>query len=128
MEFQSERSDWHGWVVLDRSIPSNVPSINADLLFLCCRDVKTYSEKREKWRPPAYRFAPNYIRDLAPLESTAAAVEFEALQLRWPEFEREIQRVCRDADDRVEAARVEEERAKKQAAADKKKQAAAARA
>lgn len=116
----------HGWVVLDRSVPSNVPGLKTDLLFLSCRDATTYAEKRENWIPPAYRFAPNYIRDLTPLESDAATVELQAYQARWPEFEREIQRVCREADERAETVRIEAEKARKQAAAEKRKQTAAA--
>jgi hypothetical protein len=72
-----------------------------------------------------YRFAPNYIRDLASPASDEAAAELEALKARWPEFELEIQRVCREAKERAESVRVEEEKARKEAAAEKKRQLAA---
>lgn len=116
----------HGWVVLDRRVPSNVPALKSDLLFLRCQDVTTYYAKREKWNPPAYKYAPNYLRDLAPEALEEAAAEFEALKARWPEFEQEIQRVCREEDERVAAVRIAEEKARKDAVAEKKKQTAAA--
>jgi hypothetical protein len=56
----------HGWVVLDRRIPANIPGIKTDLLFVRCRDAAIFDVKRETWKPPLYRFAPNYLRDLAP--------------------------------------------------------------
>lgn len=115
----------HGWVVLDRRIPSNVPGIKKDLLFLRCRDATLFGEKRESWKPPLYRFAPNYIRDLAPPASDEAAVELEGFKARWPDFERELQRECRETEERADALRLEEEKARKQAASEKKKQAVA---
>jgi len=118
----------HGWVVLDRTVPSNAPGRKNDLLFLRCRDAMIFMEKRERWTPPTYRFAPNHIRDLAPPEADAAAAELEGLRIRWPEFEREIQRVCRETDERAEAVRAEEEKARKMAAAARKKQPAAGKA
>ena len=117
----------HGWVVLDRRVPRNAPGLKTDLLFLRCDDATTFGAKREQWRPPAYRFAPNYIRELAPDAATDAAAELEGLKLRWPEFEREIERVEREAEERAEAVRVEEEKAKKLAASEKRKAAAAAK-
>jgi hypothetical protein len=116
----------HGWVVLDRSVPSNVPGRKSDLLFLRCRDATVFVEKRERWTPPAYHYAPNHIRKA--LDADAAAAEFQSFKARWPEFEHEIQRVCREADERAKAVRDEEEKARKQAAAEKKKQAGAAKA
>ena len=118
----------HGWVVLDRSIPWNVPSLKVDLLFLRCRDATTFLEKRELWVPPRYRFAPNYIGELASPDGEAAAAEFAKLKLRWPEFEREIQLVYQEKQDRLEAARIEEDNARKRSAAETKKLAAAAKA
>jgi hypothetical protein len=115
----------HGWVILDRGIPSNAPGLKTDLLFLRCRDAMMFEAKRESWKPPLYRFAPNYIRDLASPASDEAAAELEALKARWPEFELEIQRVCREAKERAESVRVEEEKARKEAAAEKKRQLAA---
>lgn len=117
----------HGWVVLDRSLASNTPGHKRDLLFVRCRDASIFMEKRERWIPPGYRFAPNYIRGLAPSECDAAATELEALKARWPEFEREIQRVCQETEDQAESVRVEEEKTRKEAAAVKKKQVAAAK-
>jgi len=121
-------SNEHGWVVLDRRIPCNVPGLKIDLLFLRCRDAKTLGVKREHWTPPAYRFAPNYIRALAPAEAEAATAELEGFKVQWPEFEREIQREWRESEERAEAARSAEETAAKQAAAEKRKNAAAAKA
>jgi hypothetical protein len=118
----------HGWVILDRRIPSNAPGLKVDLLFLRCRDAMMFGAKRESWNPPLYQFAPNYIRELADPASDEAAAELEALKARWPEFELEIQRVCREAEERAESVRVEEEKARKQAAAERKRQAAAAKA
>lgn len=116
----------HGWVVLDRSIAANAPGAKDDLMFVRCRDCTVVTVKRETWRPPLYRFAPNYVAELqAPLAEEAAAV-LESFKLRWPEFEGEIQRICREAEERAEAARIEEEKAKKRAAAESRKQAAAA--
>jgi hypothetical protein len=115
----------HGWVILDRGIPANAPGLKADLLFLRCRDAMIFGAKRESWNPPLYRFAPNYIRDLPPPASDEAAAELEALKARWPEFELEIQRVCREAEERAESDRVEEEQARKETAAERKRQAAA---
>ena len=116
----------HGWVVLDRRIPANVPNIKTDLLFLRCRDAVIFGAKRENWRPPSYRFAPNYLRDLAPPAAEEAAAELEGYKLRWPEFERELQRDSRETEERAEAVRLDGEKAQKQAASEKRKQAAAA--
>ena len=118
----------HGWVVLDRSVPCNTPGRKDDLLFLRCRDAMIVLEKHERWIPPAYRFAPNYIHDLSPVDAHAAAAELEDLKVRWPEFEREIQTVCREKEERAESVRVEEEKTRKVAAAERRKQTAAARA
>ena len=116
----------HGWVILDRRIPCNAPGLKADLLFIRCRDATIFCAKRESWNPPLYRFAPNYIRDLAPPASNEAAAELEALKSRWPEFEFEIQRVRREEEERAESTRVEEKKARREAAEERKRQAAAA--
>jgi len=118
----------HGWVVLDRRVESNVSGIKRDLLFLRCRDSQTFVEKRERWIPPGYKFGPNYIRELSPELARDASAELQELQDRWPEFERVIQQECQEDLDRLNAARLEEERAKKQAAAEKRKLAAAVKA
>ena len=118
----------HGWVVLDRRIPSNAPDIKTDLLFMRCRDAVIFGAKRETWIPPSYRFAPNYLRSLAPTLLEEAAAELEAYKAQWPDFERELQRECRETEERAEAARLREEKAQKLAASEKKKLAAAAKA
>jgi hypothetical protein len=82
----------HGWVVLDRSIPFNRPGVKVDLFFLRCKDLTTFSTKREKWNPPSYIFGPNYIRGLGEQESGDAAAELEGFQSRWPELQEEIKR------------------------------------
>jgi hypothetical protein len=115
----------HGWVVLDRRIPCNAPGIKKDLLFLRCRDSIIFDVKRESWNPPLYRFAPNYLRDLASPASDEAAAELEAYKLQWPEFERELQREQRETEERADAIRLREEKAEKQVAADIKREAAA---
>lgn len=111
----------HGWVVLDRSIPANVPGIKTDLLFLRCRDAHIFGVKRENWNPPSYRFAANYLRDLAPPASEEAAATLEGFKLQWPEFERELQRECRETGERAEAARLAAEKARKPVVGEKKK-------
>ena len=129
MEHQESDMQWwgyskeHGWVVLDRRIPCNVPGIKKDLLFLRCRDSIIFDLKRESWNPPSYRFAPNHLRDLAPPASDEAAAELEAYKLQWPEFVREIQRECRETEEKAEAIRLRAEKAEKQAASELKKQA-----
>ena len=117
----------HGWVVLDRRIPCNAPGIKKDLLFLRCRDSIIFDAKRENWKPPLYWFAPNYLRNLAHPASDEAATELEAYKLQWPEFERELQRECRETQERADAIRLREEKAEKQAASELKKQAASER-
>lgn len=116
----------HGWVVLDRNVPCNAPGIKLDLLFLRCSDATIFDVKRETWNPPLFRFAPNYLSHLTPAAAVEATAEFEGLQARWPEFQREIERHCQEVEARAEAIRVQEEKERKQAAADKRKQAAAA--
>lgn len=118
----------HGWVVLDRRIPSNAPGLKADLVFVRCRDAMIFGAKRESWNPPLYRFAPNYLRDLAPPASDEAAAELEGFKLQWPEFEREIERDRQETEERAQAIRDREETIRKQVASEKKKQAAAAKA
>jgi len=115
----------HGWVVLDRSIPQNVPGIKDDLLFFSCRNTKTYLEAREKWNRPHYTYAPVYLKSLTGTEAIEAAAELESFQALWPDFEREIQRVHQEAVDRIEALRIEEEKKARQAARDRKKLATA---
>ena len=118
----------HGWVILDRRIPCNAPGLKADLLFLRCRDTTMFDASRESWNPPRYRFAPNYIRDLAPAASDEAAAELETLKSRWPEFELEIQRVRGEQEEQAESTRVKQEKARKEAAEERKRQIASAKA
>lgn len=117
----------HGWVVLDRRLPTNAPGLRENLLFFRCRDSTTYIEKRKNWNPPSYSFAPNYIRDLPPALSADAAAALEAFQSLWPEFERQIQQEHRETEERAEAVRIESEKQGKAAAREKKKQAALSR-
>lgn len=130
LEHQEADMQWwgyskeHGWVVLDRRIPCNVPGIKKDLLFMRCRDSVIFDAKRETWIPPSYRFAPNYLRDLASPASDEAAAELETYKAKWPEFERELQRECQETQDRADAIRLRQEKAEKQAAADIRKQTA----
>jgi len=118
----------HGWVVLDRTVPCNAPALGVDLMFLRCRDATIFSEKRERWILPHYRFAPNHILALPAADADAASLELAKLKVRWPEFERAIHLVHQDKEDRLEAARVEEEKARKRSAAETRKQLAAAKA
>lgn len=76
----------HGWVVLDRELACNSPGRRGDLLFLRCRDGKTFTLKRELWRLPAYQFAPNYVSSLTGEAAAEASAELEALTVRWPEL------------------------------------------
>jgi len=132
-DWQSEPVQWwgyskeHGWVVLDRTIPGNGPARSEDLMFLRCRDATIFSEKRERWIPPHYRFAPKYILDLSPADKDAATAELADLKARWPEFERAIQLVLQKKEDRLEAIRLEEEKERKRSAAETRKQLAAAK-
>jgi len=103
----------HGWVVMDRSVPTNTPGLQSDLLFFRCRDSTTYLEKRKNWEPPLYIYAPNYIRNLKPAASAEAAAEFESVKALWPEYQRQIQTEQREAKERAEAIRVEQERQQK---------------
>jgi len=117
----------HGWVVLDRTLPTNAPGLKENLLFFRCRDSTTYVEKRKNWNPPLYSFAPNYIRDLPPPMSAEAAAALEGFQSLWPEYQRQIQQEHRETEERANAVRVESEKLEKAAAREKKKQAALSR-
>jgi hypothetical protein len=111
-----------GWVVLDRSIPCNRPAIKDDLMFYRCSDWSTFTDAREKWNPPLYRFAPNYLRGLKQEEALQAAAELEALQARWPEVRARLNREREEAEAQEKAARAEEERKRKRAERELKKQ------
>ena len=103
----------HGWVVLDRELPPNRPGITSDLLFFRCRDSIIFSEKRAKWNPPDYRFAPNYLRDLAGESALEAATKLEEYKAQWPAAQQEVQREYREGVERAEAARMAEEAQRK---------------
>lgn len=111
-----------GWVVLDRSIPCNRPAIKDDLVFHRCSDWTTFTDKREKWNPPLYRFAPNYLRGLKQEEAEQAAAELEAHKARWPEVQATMRREQQEAEEREKAARAEEEKKRKRAERELKKQ------
>ena len=113
----------HGWVVLDRSLPTNAPGVRHNLLFFRCRDSTTYFEKRENWHPPKYSFAPNFLRDLTPAASADAAAELQVFQSLWPEYQRQIQQEQREFEERAEAVRLESENQEKAAVREKKKHA-----
>lgn len=115
-------SSEHGWVVLDRGMASNRPGITDDLLFYRFKDSTTFIEKRVRWNPPHYRFAPNYLRDLNGEAAAEATAELEANKARWPEAQRELQRELREAAERAEAARLAEEKQRKAAERAAKKQ------
>lgn len=119
----------HGWVVLDRSIESNEPGHMDNLMFFRCKDSTTYIEKRKNWNPPAYSFAPNYIKGLAPEMAAEASAAFAEVQSHWPEYQAQMQKEIQDAEAREAAARDEEEKLQKEAAreaAKEKKKAASA--
>ena len=80
----------HGWVVLDRTLPSNKSGLVADFFFCQCSDASTFVDKRSKWVAPFYVYASIYISSLQPPESEAAAADFQALKDRWPEFQAAI--------------------------------------
>ena len=82
----------HGWVVLDRSIAGNQPGLKQILFFMRCRDLTTFTTKRDLWKPPAFVFAPNYLSSLAAIEAPGASDTLAGFQARWPELQLEIQR------------------------------------
>jgi hypothetical protein len=83
-------SKQHGWVVLDRTLPSNKSGLVADFFFLRCSDCTTFVDKRSKWLAPHYIYASVYISSLEPAESEVAAADYQMLKARWPEFQAEI--------------------------------------
>lgn len=111
-----------GWVVLDRNIPCNRPAIKDDLIFYRCSDWSAFTDAREKWNAPLYRFAPNYLRGLKPEEAPQAAAELEAYQARWPEVRERLKREREEAEARERSERAEEERKRKRAERELKKQ------
>ena len=116
----------HGWVVLDRSIPSNAPGLKESLQFFRWRDSTTFVDMRKNWNPPLYRFAPNYLRDLSSAASAEAAAELAEFKSAWPEAQRRMRQEQRETEERAEALRIAAEKEQKAAARDKKKKQRAA--
>ncbi len=100
-------------MVLDRELASNRPGIANDLLFFRCRDSATFIEKRVKWNPPNYRFAPNYLRELTGQDALDASAKLEEYKALWPAARKEIERDLRETIEREEAARAAEEQQRK---------------
>jgi hypothetical protein len=114
-------SSEHGWVVLDRSLPVNAPGLGENLLFFRCRDATTIVEPRKQWQPPTYRFAPNYLRDLAPAAAAEASAVLAGFQARWPEFQKQMQQEQHASEERSEVIRLELEAQEKIVAKEKRK-------
>lgn len=112
----------HGWVVLDRSVESKSTGPNEQLKFFRFRDESGFLELRKNWNPPAYCFAPNYIKDLPPEEAPAAEAALAEVKARWPELQRTLLQQAADAAAKAEAERVAQELAQKKATREKKKQ------
>jgi hypothetical protein len=89
-------SKQHGWVVLDRTLPSNKSGLIADFFFCRCSDSSTFVDKRSKWLAPHYIYASVYISSLQPPESEAAAADYQMLKARWPEFQADILKQYRE--------------------------------
>jgi hypothetical protein len=112
----------HGWVIMDRDIPCNLPGLRGELMFYRCRDSSIFFVKRELWMLPAYQYAPNYVRAQTGEAATEAAADLDALMARWPEFQLDIQRQHRAIVEREEAERREVEKRQKKESAELKKQ------
>ncbi len=80
----------HGWVVLDRTLPSNKSGLVADFFFCQCSDSTTFIDKRSKWVAPHYIYASIYISSLPPSESEVASADYQGFKARWPEFQAAI--------------------------------------
>ena len=111
----------HGWVVLDRELPCNFPGHSPNLLFLRCRDGKAFVLKRELWRDPAYRFAPNYVRERTGPAAEEAQRELDEMMRRWPEFQAELKREYKATVEQDVEAQERERKKKTKAAAEEKK-------
>jgi hypothetical protein len=112
----------HGWVVMDRSIETKSTGPNESLVFFRFSDATTFTDLRKNWNPPAYRFAPNYIRDLPPAQAAEAEAALADAKARWPDLQRALHQQALDAAAKAEAERVALELAQKKAAREKKKQ------
>jgi len=84
----------HGWIMLDRTIKQNGTGALKGLLFLRCSDLKLIEVDWEKWCPPPYFYAPNYIESLDSNPSKQAAVkaEFNLIKAQESKFCDEIHR------------------------------------
>ena len=112
----------HGWVVLDRSAGTKSTGPNETLVFYRFSDNTTFTDTRQNWNPPAYSFAPNYIRDLPPDDVPAAEAALADAKARWPELQRAMHQQAIDAAAKAESERVALEMAQKKAAREKKRQ------
>ena len=113
-----------GWVVLDRTVPCNAPGLKVALQFVRAADSSTYVEQRDKWVPPEYKFAPNYLKDLKGDDVARANEELAAFKSSWPKIRETILRDSQEVAERVAAQRVEDEKKQKADARKAKKQAA----
>jgi len=103
----------HGWVVLDRDLPCNATGIREDLLFYRCRDAQVFFLKWELWKLPEFRYAPNHLRVLDGAVADGARAEYDALLVRWPEIQCELQRQYREIADREGEGTRSKKRSKK---------------
>lgn len=110
----------HGWVVLDRTVLCNAPGLKVPLEFVRASDMTVYMEPRDKWVPPHYRFATNYLKDLKADDAAAAAAELEVFKAVWPDTRGRLGVERKAAAVRIEAARLEAEQARKAGARKKK--------
>lgn len=125
MDFDSEwwgYSKEHGWVVLDRRIPCNLPGARLPLEFVRSSDGNVYDEKREKWDRPHYQYAPNYLNDLKGDAAVAAAAELETFKAVWPEMQARVNQERSDTASRGERQRIERESAQDAEAGNEKAQ------
>lgn len=112
----------HGWVVLDRTVETKSTGPNEQLEFFRFRDESTFLEMRKNWNPPAYSFAPNYLRDLPPEQAAESEAALADAKARWPDLQRALRQQALDAVAKAEAERAALELAQKKAAREKKKQ------
>ncbi len=117
-------SKGHGWVVLDRAVQCNAPGLKVALQFVRARDSSTYIEEREKWVPPEYRFAPNYLSGLKGDDVDQAKAELASFKSEWPQIQGRILRDSQETAERNEALRLEAEKKLKAETRKTKKQAA----
>lgn len=82
----------HGWVVLDRSLNINKPGLKEQLFFLRCKDMTTFTAKRDTWKSPLYVYAPKHILSLVPELAADASAALDGFKARWPELQVEIGR------------------------------------